>query len=208
MESAHTDLFLVRHGRTDWNAEGRFQGSIERSLDEHGFMQAEDVSRRLSEHAFDAIYSSHMLRARQTAEIIARHHKVPIICAYELREGTYGVVDGWKKEEIFSHYADVMEKREALSPKERFHHRLVEGAETSAEILARALPCLQTLSKCHSGQRIAVVTHGWVMRTLMVYLSGFIDDKILIDNAAILHLRGERENLAIAAHEGITRSIN
>lgn len=198
-----TDLFLVRHGRTDWNAEGRFQGSIERPLDEHGFMQAEAAAERLT--SLDAIYCSHMLRARQTAEAIAKKHKLPIVCAYELREGTYGDIDGMSWEEVNTRFVETIQKRDALSPYDRFHFRFAEGAETSAEILARALPCLQTLSKSHTGQRIAVVTHGWVMRTLFIYFSNFEPDKVQIENGAILHLQGVGEKFSIVAHEGIKR---
>jgi probable phosphoglycerate mutase len=196
-----TDLFLVRHGRTDWNAEGRFQGSVERPLDEHGYAQAEAAAGRLS--SLNAIYCSHMLRARQTAEVIAQKHTLPIVCAYELREGTYGPIDGMTWEDFKTQYAREIEERDSLPPAERFQYRIIEGAESSADILGRALPCLQALSRCHAGQRIAVVTHGWVMRTLILYFTNFLHAKVHIENGAILHLRGDGENFSIVAHEGV-----
>lgn len=208
MEKSKTNLFLVRHGRTDWNALGRFQGRIERPLDEVGIEQAEEVARRLADLEIDAIYSSDMLRARQTADIIAKHHDLPIVFVPDLKEGSYGPIDGIMKEEFHIRFAEVLKVRNALPSKEKFHHRLVEGAETSAEILARALPCLQTISKNHPGQQIIVVTHGWVMRSLFVFFSEFEVDFVNVENGAVLHLHGEGEVLTIAAHEGITKTLS
>ena len=202
-----TDLFLVRHGRTDWNAEGRFQGAIERELDDAGIGQAEGAAEKLAIEPLSAIYSSHMIRARQTAKIIAGRHCVPIVCAYELREGTYGPIDGMMKEEFQARFAKELRERDALPLEQRFHYRLIDGAETNAEILDRVLPCLQTICKNHVGERIAVVTHGWVMRTLFVYLSRYKVDQVQIENGAILHLQATGGDLTIHHHHGIQVGI-
>lgn len=200
------DLFIVRHGQTDWNAQGRFQGAIERALDASGIQQAQDVAHKLTMPRVDAVYASHMLRARQTAEIIASPHQLPVLCYPELREGTYGSIDGLTYEEFRQRFADTLLHRESLSPWERFHDRLVAGAETSAEIVARALPCLHSLSQLHLGQRVVVVSHGWVMRSLYIYFSAFLDDKISVGNTGILHLQGNAETLAMVAYEGIVKT--
>ncbi len=198
-----TNLYLIRHGQTDWNAEGRFQGLIDRSLNEEGVRQAQSVAQHLSDFPLAALYSSPLLRAYQTAEIIASYHQMAIQRVEELRECTYGPLDGLRWEELHLRCQKELEYRESLSAKERFSYRLVEGAETGEEILQRVLPCLQLLSKKYKGQQIAIVTHGWVLRTLYIYLSRFEIDQVQIENGAMLHLLGNGAELSIKGHQGI-----
>lgn len=200
-----TDLFLVRHGETDWNAENRLQGAIERALNRLGIEQAGETSNRLAALPIRAVYASHMLRARQTAEIIALPHRLPVLCYPELREGTYGPLDGLTQTEFQEQFAEELKNLGSLSPLGRFHKRIVVGAESSAEILKRVLPCLQEISHQHPGQHVVVVTHGWVMRTLYIYFSKFTDDAIRVGNGGMLHLRGEGRTLSMVGSEGISK---
>lgn len=87
-------IFLVRHGQTDWNVEGRCQGWTDRPLDATGRKQAEDVAEHFREHPIVKILSSSLTRARQTADAINRHHDLPITVVDDLREIHHGRLEG------------------------------------------------------------------------------------------------------------------
>src|ERR1051326_3352209 len=89
-----TRLFVVRHGVTAWNAEGRWQGHTDVSLTDEGIAQAHGVARRLAKERVDAVWSSDLSRARMTAEIIAEHHRLPVATTPALREQRLGDWEG------------------------------------------------------------------------------------------------------------------
>jgi broad specificity phosphatase PhoE len=81
-----TTLLVARHGETDWNREGRWQGWADPALNETGRAQARHLAGELRDTAFDAVYSSDLRRAFETAEILAAPHKVPVVADPGLRE--------------------------------------------------------------------------------------------------------------------------
>src|SRR3569623_193897 len=89
-----TELLLVRHGETDWNAEGRLQGHTDRPLNDHGRRQAKEVAERLAGEGADAIYASDLLRAKETAEIVGERRGVPVVVDADLREKNWGNWEG------------------------------------------------------------------------------------------------------------------
>lgn len=84
-------LLLVRHGETEWNQQMRFQGQTDIPLNAKGLEQAESIATRLQHEPLQAIYSSDLRRAWQTAEVIARYHELSPIPHPDLREMSYGV---------------------------------------------------------------------------------------------------------------------
>jgi hypothetical protein len=89
-----TELLLVRHGETDWNAEGRLQGHTDRPLSDYGRDQARQLADDLATEAFDVIYASDLARARETAEIVAERLDVPVNVDPDLREKNWGTWEG------------------------------------------------------------------------------------------------------------------
>ena len=81
-----TTLLLVRHGETDWNAEGRLQGHTDRPLSDFGRRQAHELAEELDGEELEAIYSSDLARARETAEIVGRKLGLPTVLDPDLRE--------------------------------------------------------------------------------------------------------------------------
>ena len=147
-----TTLLLVRHGETDWNADGRLQGQTDRPLSDYGREQARQLAEDLQGEGFDAIYSSDLSRARETAEIVGARLGLRVELDPDLREKDWG---NW----------------EGLTSVERDRVEFVgESTEAHQE---RTLRALRRLSERHPGDaRILVVTHGGSMRRVQASALG------------------------------------
>jgi 2,3-bisphosphoglycerate-dependent phosphoglycerate mutase len=147
-----TELLLVRHGETDWNAEGKLQGHTDRPLNDYGRRQAQALADRLAGQSIDAVYASDLSRARETAEILGAKLGLPVLVDPDLREKNWG---NW----------------EGLTSDERLHVEF-EG-ETSEAHRDRTLSAVQRIVDRHPDGRIVVVTHGGSLRRIQAAVSGF-----------------------------------
>jgi probable phosphoglycerate mutase len=162
-----TRLCLVRHGETAWNAEGRVQGQLDVPLSEVGLSQAAAVSRILGKESFDAIYSSDLVRVRQTAEPSAQILKKEPILEKALRERHYGVFQGMT-------YADAKEKQpEGYA---RFRAKDLDydfgSGESLRDFNERCLSVFARIAEKHQGQGILVFTHGGVLEMIYRRVTG------------------------------------
>lgn len=164
-------LHLMRHGETAWNAEKRYQGSQDIPLNERGRLQAEEASQLLSSFPFAAIYASNLSRAKQTAEIIKGSRDLSIKPLAALNEGSFGSLEGKTSQEMEEEYSLQIQKRSQLSKEEVFHFKLTPDQESWFEVLQRVVPTLETIANTHLGKDVLVVTHGGVIRTLLVYFA-------------------------------------
>ena len=104
-------VFVVRHGETDWNVEGRFQGQMDTKLNARGVKQAELLAERLKNHKFDAVLTSPLSRARVTAEMIAAKAGIPeVTIIKELTEINHGDWEGCLADEISSKWPEILKK--------------------------------------------------------------------------------------------------
>ncbi|HEV7623931.1 MAG TPA: histidine phosphatase family protein [Amnibacterium sp.] len=146
-----TDLVLVRHGETEWNRLGRVQGLSDIPLNETGRRQALQAGRRLRSEHWDAIASSPLSRAAETAEIIAREVGLPGPELVEaLVERNYGEAEGLTGEEIDRRWNGVLKARESREA-----------------VLERVVPALLALAERHPDDRVLVVSHGGVIGSLV-----------------------------------------
>ena len=97
---SRTRLYLIRHGETDFNREGRYQGRLDVELSTLGKEQAQALAHRLEKTPFTAIYASNLKRAQATAQIIAAHHELPVQVEPDLRERDFGSWEGFTFAEI------------------------------------------------------------------------------------------------------------
>ena len=164
-----TTFALVRHGQTDWNAERRLQGATDIPLNDVGRGQARDAVAVLAPYEWDAIVSSPLSRAAETADLIAEglgltvSRRVP-----ELTERSFGPAEGMQ----------AGPELEALRVPGGF-----KGAESEDEAADRGIAALEALAEEFRGQRLLVVTHGTLLR---VSLSRAIGQTLAsVDNAAL-----------------------
>ncbi len=149
----------MRHGVTAWNRERRFQGQLDTPLDEQGFEQARRTGRRLAEWPLAAVYTSDLLRARQTAEAIAAPHGLALQVEPRLRERHYGRFEGRTYDEIERIDPQGYARWRAREPS----FALPGGGETLRSLYERVEAALRDLALRHEGETVAVVTHGGVL---------------------------------------------
>jgi probable phosphoglycerate mutase len=144
-------ILLVRHGETDWNAAGRLQGQTDTPLNDLGRRQAAALADRLSADSVTAIYTSDLLRARETADIVRGRLGLPVAVEPALRERNWG---SW----------------EGLTPTERAG--VAFQGETAEEHRQRTLTAVRRIAERHPGERVLVVTHGGSMRRVQAAVLG------------------------------------
>lgn len=154
-----TTLLLIRHGQTAWNLEGRYTGQSDVPLNDTGRTQARELAARLQNIPPDAIIASDLIRARETAEIIAAHLGILAIQTdHRLREVNQGQWEGMYFPDIVARYAQEFASREAdplnVAP---------PGGETVGQVQERVHASVDDIVARHPEQRVAVVAHGMVL---------------------------------------------
>jgi probable phosphoglycerate mutase len=173
-----TTFLLVRHGETDWNREQRWQGHADQPLNDLGREQARGLARTLAGEALDAVYSSDLLRARETAGILAEPLGLRVRLDPRLREVDVGGWSGLTHGEIELRYPDG-------------HRRRLDGGtgwedgETYGAMGARVLEALRAIADEHPDGRILVVTHGGPMREVWLATGGTFEERPRIDNCTL-----------------------
>lgn len=163
-----TTLYLVRHGETDYNRRRIMQGRrINSSLNTTGQAQADALTRRFQAVSLDAIYTSSLKRAEQTALRIAQAHpETPFHILESLEEMSWGIWEGQPIEPLISkHFAKMV----AAWGEGHFDKKIEEG-ESILDVQARALAAVETITGAYAGKHVLVVTHGRYLRVLLATL--------------------------------------
>ncbi|MGQ5523613.1 histidine phosphatase family protein [Chitinimonas sp. PSY-7] len=158
----NTQLWLIRHGETAWNAERRFQGHTDIPLNANGAWQAKKLAERLihqhSQQAFVALYSSDLCRARRTAEPTGLAIKLPMRLDARLRERHYGVLSTLTPEEMAQEHPETYRRWQQRDPA----YVLPQG-ESLIQFNQRVLGALGTIAREHAGKAVIIVAHGGVL---------------------------------------------
>ncbi len=162
-----TRFCLVRHGQTDWNLTGRYQGQSDVPLNEMGRAQAYLAAGRLHNQRFAGIYSSDLQRAKETAEILGRCLGLPISLEPCLREIHQGEWEGQFVDVIREHYTRLWQARiidpVSIRP---------PGGETVGEVAHRVCAALDAIARLHPDSPVLVVSHGLAIATAICSASG------------------------------------
>jgi broad specificity phosphatase PhoE len=153
-----TILLLARHGETDDNARQVFQGQRGGSLNDRGRAQAQRLAERVA-RSVDAIVSSDLLRARETAEIVAREANLAVVLDDALREVDVGAWTGLSYEDVLQRFPEEWAAWRAGADVAR------GGGETYAALAARVGAALAGVARAHRGKRVLVVSHGAALRS-------------------------------------------
>lgn len=156
---APVTIALVRHGETDWNVQRRIQGRTDIPLNDTGRRQAVEAGAALADSGWDAVYASPLSRAAETAALIAAELGAPVLGHLDaLAERSYGVLEG------LDHAGRTAVEAQAAT---------IEGLETRSSVIERSTAALAQIAATHPGGRVVVVSHGGVIHSLILHLSGW-----------------------------------
>ncbi|KVN87323.1 histidine phosphatase family protein [Burkholderia ubonensis] len=169
---ATTQILFIRHGETAWNRIKRIQGHIDIPLADSGLAQAQRLAVRLARETrdgarVDAIYSSDLKRAQQTAQPAADALGLPLVLRAGLRERAYGIFQGHDSTEIEARFPDAYAAWQTRDP--GFEP---EGGESQRAFYHRVLHALEPIVAAHPGGRIACVAHGGVLDCVYRFANG------------------------------------
>jgi broad specificity phosphatase PhoE len=165
-----TTIFLARHGESDWNVEKRFQGHTDRPLTERGREQAYALADLVAGEKIDAIYTSPLSRAQETAEIVAARVGLEPVALPELREVDTGSWSGLSRADVEARFPEGFARW-------RSGGSGWEDGETYEEMAERVISALGTVAEAHPDGRVLVISHGGPIRAIHAAAEGLaIDD--------------------------------
>ena len=199
-----TRLYLIRHGQSAGNAEGRFGGHGKTPLSELGLEQAEKTARVLAKEGVNVIYSSDLHRAMQTAEPLGKLLGLKVNASEAFRERHVGVLEGLTFDES---KRDFPKDYYALVKRD-IHHVITEG-ESYRQLLRRITAKFSEVARAHQGERIAIYSHTGAICFLTLHLLGAIHRGtkrtpwIVTSNCGVnrFELRGPRNARVLALND-------
>ncbi len=191
-------IYLARHGETEWNRVGRWQGATDIPLSDVGRAQAGDLAAKLRGRGIARVHASSLSRALETAQIVAQRLGLPAPAVDErLRERGYGVFEGLTREECAERFPAAWERylaqRRVTPP----------GGEPRGEVVARVTAAIQKIAGAAgtAAERIVVVSHGGCIRAFIHAIAGFYPPPM--ENGAVFRLRFRRGAFVSAESEDL-----
>jgi probable phosphoglycerate mutase len=187
MTTITTDLFLIRHGETEWNREGRMQGHGDSPLTEQGRAQARAIGLRLAELQPQVLVCSDLGRARATAALVAEHLGLAVEIHPGLRERNLGIFEGLTLAEAEARHPEAYRQWRAHDPA-----FVIPGGESVDQRTARVAAACLALVQTHAGKRIAAITHGGCLDSMIrhvLHIPPTVPRAYKLANAAFNHFR-------------------
>jgi alpha-ribazole phosphatase len=161
------EIYLIRHGQTDFSRENRFCGSIDPPLNDVGRRMADAFGAAYADRAWAGIYSSPSQRARATAAALASRAGVEPVIDDGLREVSYGEWEGLRHEDAKARWPDAYAYWAADTAS-----RSTPGGETAFQVAARAAPVIERIKREHADGRVLIASHKATIRILICALLG------------------------------------
>lgn len=182
-------LYLIRHGQTEWNIDGKIQGKTDIPLNHTGIHQAELLSKAMDQNPVTAVFSSPLKRACQTAEIVADRKKLPVILIDELREVDFGLWEGLTWETIEERFREDFIKWDQNPVK-----HTPTGGEKRESCKKRCAMAISRILNQAKGD-VAIVAHGGILVFVVAFLLQNQKDKneIIVKNASITTIEYRKE---------------
>lgn len=179
-----TRLYIVRHGQTEYNAKKMWIGRTDAPLDETGTQQARKIAAKLVDVEFEAIYTSPMSRAINTAAPIAENRKnINLIMNYGLSERDFGEWECKTREEIAEENSEMFNRES-----DRWFYEEAPGGESMEQVYKRSAQTVDKITEQHSRGNVLLVTHHLTAKCMIAHLLGLPPlscDKFFVDNAGI-----------------------
>ena len=160
-----TEVILIRHGETEWNLSGRWQGHADSPLSTRGIEQAEALGKRMLNEELDCFYSSDLERARHTSRLVGGPSEWNPELMESLRERDLGVLEGLTTNEMIVKYPQEYQSFRNDGPEYQ-----VPGGESFKQFYDRCSGALEEVAVRNPGKRIGVVTHGGFLGAIFRYV--------------------------------------
>jgi probable phosphoglycerate mutase len=160
-----TEVILIRHGETEWNLSGRWQGHADSPLSTRGIEQAEALGQRMLKETLDCFYSSDLERARHTSHLVGGPSEWNPEFMESLRERDLGVLEGLTTEEMKVKYPQEYESFRNEGPEYQ-----VPGGESFKQFYERCSGALEEVAMRNPGRKIGLVTHGGFLGAIFRYV--------------------------------------
>lgn len=200
-KKSYCTFYIVRHGQTEWNLKKLVQGHTDIPLTKTGEKQAKDLAKKLNKVEFAMVFSSDLLRAKRTAELIVLEKKIAVKTTKALRERYFGRFEGVKWQEN-KEYKKLIDNFLSLSKEERFKKKPFEDTESDEELVFRFITFLREVAVAYRDKNILVVTHGGTMRAFINHLGNDLKSGS-IDNTAYLVVDSDGIDFFIKGSFGI-----
>lgn len=200
MKNNYCIIYVARHGETEWNVKGLIQGHSDSNLTKNGIKQAKNLGKELKSIKFEAAYSSDLLRAKRTAEIVTLERKLAVVTQKSLRERDFGELEGTKRENL----KILRELKRKNLPYESI------GVEADEKIVARAITLLREIAIAYTGKNVLVVSHGGLLRSLLIHLGFATDDQLppgSVGNTAYIKLKSDGVDFFIEETKRVNKSV-
>lgn len=163
-----THWILIRHGATDWNRDGRYQGQADPPLNAQGRAQAEHLARTLAGRPIQAVFSSDLQRALRTAEALAASHALRVIIDKRLREINQGRWEGMLVDDIAASFPTEW----GVIQQDPLRAR-APGGESVDDVARRAMACVREIAARFPRGPVVIVSHGLTLACLLCSMHGF-----------------------------------
>jgi broad specificity phosphatase PhoE len=202
------NFFLTRHGETQWNKIGKFQGQLDSPLTDKGYQQADLIAEQLSQNNISCIVSSTLIRAKKTADICQKKLNCPLVLNDELIERNFGSWQGKFIAEVQcdNNYQDIFHQVNNTAP---------PAGESGIECANRFQQSLINIANEYGNKSILVVSHGDILRCfLSTWVSNFSNNQAIntqnkaFDNGCIFHINYdiEKQSFTLISVIDITQS--
>lgn len=202
-ENKYCTIYFVRHGQTDWNVKSIIQGHSDIPLNENGVSQAKKIAEKMTNVRFDAVFSSDLLRAKRTAEIIVLEKKLAVKTTEALRERFFGRFEGKDWRQYDREIVTLLKKYRKVG-----YDSKKAIMETDSSMISRVITFLREIAVAYPGKTVLMVSHGGLMRTLLIHL-GYGTYETLppgsIGNLGYVKMRSDGVDFFISETSGVTR---
>ena len=198
-------IYIIRHGESEANQQDRY--GLDTGLTEKGRVQAKNVAKRFHKTHFDVIFSSPLVRAKETAEIIRAERKLEVLTNDALKERNYGILEGRQGEEVKDELKEIYQRRENAKYQESKSIKIVEGYETDEEVISRFITQLREIAIAYSEKTVLITSHVGVMKILLIHL-GIYNRKQLhgasFENTGYIKLQSDGVDFFVQETNGLT----
>jgi len=201
-------FYITRHGETVWNRDQIIQGHKDSPLTENGVSQAKSTAQKLQSVSFDRIFSSDLMRAYRTAEIIAADHDLAIKTNKLLRETSFSHFEGKKVAYFLDAVKKAIDYREQLSSKEQMTYKIHPDLESYEEMASRMITFIRQVAIAYANQKMLVVTHSGVMRAFLIKIGCATNQELphgKISNAGYAVIESDGADFIVKETEGIEK---